>query len=512
MKSNKLPPATKPVADFKPATNGFKFENYGNDDGITNLTIAEVRRMFGEQVCASLEGGRCTLTPAAQRWMETTNKGMSGGHCEGLAALSLLMERGQIDPKLFGAPTVYGLEIKDNEHLQREVAYWFATQAVMPMADAEDKKLTPNQVVDKIQKSLKGGDAYTLGIYGPGYSQGHATTPYGIVDKGKGIIWIMHYDNNYPGEEKAIEVNRKANTWAYKTASDPNAGENEYKGDATTFTLTLAPTSVRTGPLLCHFCGDVDASEETVAKGSKKGAAPDLRQITLDGDAELLITDEAGKRLGHVGDQIVNEIPGAFFAADRSGASDVDDEPSYFVPGGKKVAVSLSNGGKRSTESDVSLLGRGYELSVEGVKLDPGQKDEISFSGDFSLVTYTTKRPRTPMLSIGVETSTADYELEVKVRGHSAGQHVELGIDLKKGTFSVKVKGDAGDQPTLGIKLIRIDDSGEKTFAHKAAAPASDQTMVLDYARWKGDKAPLHVSVLSASGAVVSEEDEGDED
>ena len=80
------------VADlgFRPEANGFSFENYGNEGGIQNLTSADMQRMFGNQVCAT-EGDTCILTPPAEQWMEETNKGMNDGHCEGMAALSLIL-------------------------------------------------------------------------------------------------------------------------------------------------------------------------------------------------------------------------------------------------------------------------------------------------------------------------------------------------------------------------------------------------------------------------------------
>ncbi len=154
-----LPPPAHPVDGFAPTTSGFKFQNYGNDKQYTNLTSNELRRMFGDKVCARIAGDDCTLTPAAESWMTVMNKSMGGGHCEGFAALSLLMQRGQLDPKQFGGATPFELSIDGNEKLQREIAYWFVTQNVMPMAAAENKTLTPNDVVGKIRESLKGGDA-----------------------------------------------------------------------------------------------------------------------------------------------------------------------------------------------------------------------------------------------------------------------------------------------------------------------------------------------------------------
>lgn len=507
IKTHELPAPTRPVADFTPAKSGFAFQNYGNDDGITNLTVTEARRMFGDLVCGSLEGDRCILTPPAEQWLESSNKSMGGGHCEGFAALALLMERGQIDPKLFGAATVAELELEGNDKLQREIAYWFVTQAVMPMGQAEDKTLSPGQVVDKLAASIKGGEeTYTLGIYGPGYTMGHATTPYAVVEKENDVVWIMHYDNNYPGQEKHIEVDRKANTWTYTTAADPAAAEHAYKGDAETKTLTLAPTSVRTGKLECHFCGSVDAP--AAEQKGHKGAAGGTCEIALEGNADLLISTQDGKRLGYADGKLVQEIDGAVAATSKSGH---EDEPIYYLPCGQALHVALDGSALASESvSDVSLIGRGYTLAVEGVSLSPGQKDEIDFAADWSRVTYTTKGNETPTLVIGIATTGADYELEVKVSGEAAGQAVELSIDLAKGTFGVTTKGDAAAK--LSVTLTKIDDSGEQIFRHEGLAAGAHQAVSFGYAAWKGDKSPLHMTVTDDKGAVVSEQDATDEE
>ena len=71
---------------FEPRTDGFGFENYGAAN-VTNLTAADLQRMFGDEVCASLDPS-CTLIPPARLWMEALNTAMDAGHCEGMAVLS----------------------------------------------------------------------------------------------------------------------------------------------------------------------------------------------------------------------------------------------------------------------------------------------------------------------------------------------------------------------------------------------------------------------------------------
>ena len=58
--------------------------------------------MFGDKVCASTAGGKCTLTYPAERWMNQAVSAMKLGHCEGIAVLSSLMYYNQTSPSLFG--------------------------------------------------------------------------------------------------------------------------------------------------------------------------------------------------------------------------------------------------------------------------------------------------------------------------------------------------------------------------------------------------------------------------
>jgi hypothetical protein len=478
-----LPATAK--ATFSPKANGFKFENYGNDEGYENLGPAELRRMFGDKVCADLEAdGSCILAPAAKAWMEEQNKGMSGGHCEGFAALALLFHLGKANVKDFGGERAFDLDIAGNAKLQREIAYWFVTQNVPPMANAEIKTLTPVQVVEKLDLELKSGkESYTLGVYQPGYADGHATTAYGVVDKGDGVSWILHYDNNFPGEEKHVEVDRTKNTWKYFTAANPAEPGMEYRGDAETFTLTIAPTSVRTSPMQCPFCGDLEADKP--ASGS--------REIFLDGLGDLLVTDESGHHLGHANGKLVNDIPGASIANYRSRTRAATHEPVYSVPAGKKLTVTLDGTVVNKPENtDVVMVGPGYTMGVHGIKLDPNQKDTLEFSADWSEVSYATQGDETPVVSFGVETPGPDFLFLFKVTGEAGGQKLDLALDLKKGVIAMQAHGKAG-KTAYALEMHRIDKGGDQVFAHEGLAVGSSEVILFNYGAWKGNGQPMAV-------------------
>ncbi len=485
---------------FTPSTKGFSFQNYGNDPGIENLTAGELERMFGAQVCGDREGEKCILTPPAAKWLAETNNAMDNGHCEGMAAMAILFEIGKLEPKDFGAASVFEIPLAGNAKLQHEIALWWSTQAIAPMSQAEIKTLAPNEVVDRLTEAFTTNqESYTLGIYMPDHSGGHATTPYAIVDQGDGKTWIMHYDNNFPGEERHIEVDRAANKWTYFTAADPKEPGSTYAGDAETKTLTIAPTSVRVGKLECPFCGDVDAPA-----GDAKGT----RQIIMDGDGDLLVTDDTGKRIGHANGVLVNEIAGAKIVDVKSISHRSEHEPIYALPGGHPLTVTLDGSTLKTKDStNVSLIAAGYTMGVYGVALSPGEQDEIHFSSDWKEVSYRTDQDETPEIEIGVETTGADYEFDIHAGGETGGQRIDLALDVKAGVIAVQATAKDGTGE-YEVEIHRIDKGGEQVFKHKGVASHGADKFVFHYADWKGNGQPMKAGLDKGGDGTIDESEE----
>src|SRR5205809_72513 len=106
------PSSGRYVADlgFRPNVNGFSFENYGQPPD-TDLTPDDLRRLFGDGVCTTTANGKCPLTPVARTWMTEVNKAMRGGHCMGMAELSLMMYLGKVRAADFGAQRAADMQL-----------------------------------------------------------------------------------------------------------------------------------------------------------------------------------------------------------------------------------------------------------------------------------------------------------------------------------------------------------------------------------------------------------------
>jgi hypothetical protein len=494
------------VADlgFRPASNGFSFENYGDDLRVTNLTAEELRRMFGDEVCANLAGGKCTLTPPAKRWMAEINRGMADGHCEGIAALSLLMFLGVVQPTAYGASSPSALSLSGNQALQREIAYWFATQFTTPTGPSEMFGLTPGGVADTLARSFAAGssatETYTMGIFQRDGGGGHSILPYAVEDRGNGITWIMVYDNNHPGAARHIEVDRGRESWRYYGSTNAAEADALYEGDASTHSLTLTPTSTRLLKQACPFCLDDE--------NSAVGGAQRYDQLTFEGDGHVLITDSQGRRFGLVGNQLVTEIPGVAYAMPKSGVTwSLESDPVYFLPAGQTFTVTIDGTSLRQTGSaDLTLVGPGYDLSVEDITLRPGQQDTLvlSPSRGGGSIAYTTAANDMPSIFIGSETKAADYSFGLQGLALQGGGTVKMALDQANGQLAISTSGGQG-VGTYALEMVRTDDYDELTFSNDRIRLRSGDTAYLNFGSWKADRDSIPLSIDYGTKGSIDE-------
>ncbi|HSJ54675.1 MAG TPA: hypothetical protein VLC52_13125, partial [Anaerolineae bacterium] len=493
---------------FRPEMHGFGFENYGGEPGITNLTAAEVHRMYGDRVCASMAGGECILTPQAEQWMKQINGYMDGGHCEGMAVLSNLMYFGQIDPADFGGTTAHDLDVED-EALQREIAYWFTTQGTYPGASVKVLD-APSEVVYALQEAFAAGqDAsewWAVGIYKRDGSGGHAVTPIAVEDLGDGLYNILVYDNNYPDAVRTIEVDTNAETWQYWASINPGVDAALYEGDAETDSLEIVAISPRLGEQECTFClegGMTGGGGEKNALLGQAEASEPYYEVWLEGAADLLIEDETGQRIGFVEGEFVNEIPGA--SGDSYKFLDVwedDSEPIYQLPVSKLYSVTVDGSRLEDVESSaVTLLGPGFFLYIDDLALDPGEQDSMVFmtEEDLFALNYQTAYAESPAIVVGKETDEADYVFMLQATDiPGAEDSFYAFLDMTENAFVVDTS-DNTEAITVDLFMFLIDETGEHVYG------ISDLTMD------PGTQAFLmYLQAEEGSGAVLAVDYDGD--
>lgn len=529
------------LSGFDPDVDGFSFFNYGNEISATNLTAAEVHRMFGDQVCASLSaGGDCTLSPPAKQWMQQINGYMDGGHCEGMAVLSALMYYNQVEPDQFGDNIPFDLTLENNVPLQREIAYWWTTQATFPGADVRISE-SPGAVLDTLIETFSNGknasEWWVMGFYQPDGSEGHAVTPIGVEELGGGLYNILVYDNNFPGETRAIEVDRNAETWQYESSPNPDIESFLYTGDADAQNLELVAISPRLETQECDFCagGPVSAFDDgagalnsTAAQKRTPtptvtpepsafpiwedvlarwgllviGEADDFYQVWLNGKADLLVIDSWGRRIGYSDGEFFDEIPGAstrnmriFFQQEKTGL-DKDKSPVFRIPVGLSFEVIVDGTPlEDAAGSDVTMIGPGYYLEVSDIWLEPGEMDSIGVGIDKSRyqLTYFTDYTESPVIAMGLETEEAGYALIVQAT-ELTGAEDSFDIALDTATQEFIINTSFNTEPsTYEILVQRLDDAGETVFGASDVVFEPENTAYIPFALGNDTSLPVDV-------------------
>lgn len=361
---------------FRPSPNGFAFANWGGEEHpIAELTPDDAAYLFGEQACARFENESCVPTPGARLWLQEMNKSKEGGHCEGMAVLSAAFFTRHEDVSEYGASEAQALK-PDDEILMRTISAYYSTQALEPVQSVTNatKEYSLQEIVDGLVAALKSGEDYpTLGIYDT--AGGHAVTPYKIERTGNARYRIYIYDNNYPGEEKYIDVDAGANSWIYDGAAlNPSEPANPWKGGAGAMDFTLVST--RFEPLQCPFCGPEDqraAAAENRAGGPPGRPNAPARQPAKPATSYTVMTPSSCDQVKAVGK---NNQPaaGASMRPLRGTRGCV-----VSLPRDQPYNVQLTG---NSGTSAMTVFGGDKVFQVDNIALRAGDVEAVSFDGD----------------------------------------------------------------------------------------------------------------------------------
>jgi hypothetical protein len=434
---------------FTPARNGFPFPNYG--PGTANLDPATIEALFGTTVCAPATAARgCVLTPTALRYLQDANREMAGGHCFGMAALSLLLFRREFPP-LSGTSTNQ-LRLKGNTPLQHAIAYVFQWQ-LLPALDNAEITGTPNHVLEFLTGSLRrpGGELYTLLIYQPGFKAGHAVTPYAIADLGGGLFNVLVYDSNWPGQTRRVSFNTRADTWRYVAAANPTAPGSLYQGNAKTGTSVLLPTTPGLGVHPCPFCPGAAHRPNAYS------------ELTLEGNpynhAHLLIRDQQGQALGYQAGTLVSQIAGGRAVRPAALTDWLErQEPVYRLPvADNALRVTIDGTGLRYPDTEhLSLIGPDHDLAIDGIQMRPGERETLVLNaGAEPAMTYTAagNQTQSPSFDVGLETAPGDYSITATALNLHPGSTITISDDPAADAFSIH--DSSGAAQTFKIELTR---------------------------------------------------------
>ena len=472
----------KIVADsgYRPKVNGFSFENYGV--GEANLSASEVRVLFGSRACMFVKkSGACVLTPSGLAWLKQQNREMSAGHCVGMSVLSLLLFRHQFP--VFGART-YKLRLRGNVRLQRAIAYAFTWQ-MLPSVTNQIVSGPPAHIVQTLIPALRqrGAETYGLDVYKPGYEEGHEVTPYAVEDRGRGRYDILVYDNNWPGTTRRVHVDTRANTWNYQF--EPG---DVYRGNAKTHTLELSPTTPGLGVHQCPFCS------------GRRDVQTHFNEIQLEGNpfnhADLLITDDQGRRIGHVGRKFVNEIPGAEAVRQRTALGGTRQERVYRIPAQLSLTVTIDGRRLRVADTEyLSMIGPGRDAGIDNLRVRPGDVDSFEVAGAVGRFVYHPAAGQTesPLFHIGLAGAGKGYRVSVKEVSLGAGSVITSQNSPTNGTLTFHDSGTNGG--TFDVTLVRYANNQVRELQTRRIELGANQKAVVHYGSVKTGDTTIPITI-----------------
>lgn len=510
----KISAQTNIVASYKfnPKTDGYGFENFGNEkrNWEDDLGAEDLIRMFGAKaVCkAGTNAQTCVMKAAAKEWARQQLEGMNGGHCEGMAVTALRMNSGApFKGKAFAADFQAGAKspfaLKLDQTVENYIAYYFTTQFFDEIGEptAASAAKGPVGIVKMLIENMKAGDdTYALGFYkyNPQTKKkfdGHAITPFAVEDAGE-VYRIHVYDNNYPGETRYVVVEKAGKqTWRYVTSTNPNEPAAEYKGDMTTKTLEITPTSVREkGCFAAPFASDADRAacvpvvEKPVARkpaetpkptpkpaespkpADAEEAADDYEgetvEFAVNGEADLLVINGAGKRIGFdpKANLFVDEIAGANAGLVKGGMG--VNLPFYSLPADPKTkSYTVTFSGKSNTaETDVDFVyaAPGFTVGFDSIRLDPNEILTTQIAADGESISFTASADgETPEIYFAVDAGDGNsYFIEVDGVALDAGKTMTMTFDGETGKLSFK--DNDGNSDKYDVDIIRTDAKGVK--------------------------------------------------
>ncbi|GAK50371.1 hypothetical protein U14_01601 [Candidatus Moduliflexus flocculans] len=477
--------------EFRPKPHGFKFENWGGGENPQgDLTADDARCLFGDQVCARIKDGKCEPTPAAKTWVKAMNKSMTGGHCEGMAALSAAFFAGAENAQDYGAKTAFDLETS-NAPVMRAISTYFVTQGIEPVASktAATRDLTLKEIVDTLTNAMKTPDEiYTLGIYGA--DGGHAITPYAVEDLGKGNYRIYVYDNNYPGAGNYVEVDLNADTWSYAGAAlNPSEKASPWTGNSGSMDLTRLDW--RYEPLICPFCDNPKPVNQL--QGCLAGKAPqttpqkptqtpesqtpiveDAILVYTDADCDgLLITDKkTSKQLRSVHNKIESQIPGAFLMALRG-------TPGCFakLPASGNYEFSLIGQPEQPKKPvDITFTRPGMVYDVSDITLSEANQNTFQISEETFV--YTPAEGSKPTVTVALDNDEGKDEMYVITDLTLRDGHSFTVGENKDGQFMLS--SDDPDQEPFDMEIITSDEEGDTEHDYEDVALPEDGEATFD--------------------------------
>jgi hypothetical protein len=238
-------------------SDSFSFANFGASATDLNFDETDLVAMFGNSDGVCIEGKTDPCVPIAEAavWARMVNQARQSGHCEGFAVLA--------------ASRFEKKETPENALLQNEgdvthgLMRAFATQ-FLPEVQQETVKwqqTAPSELIKQLKEGFASQKVpFSMGLYSD--AGGHAVLPYALKYLDGDVVRVMVYDSNWPGADRYVDVNVKAETWEFSySGKDPVTDTAKWSGGLGDIDLTSMDSRVNAK---CPFCVNKSGIAKTI--------------------------------------------------------------------------------------------------------------------------------------------------------------------------------------------------------------------------------------------------------
>jgi hypothetical protein len=228
-------------------------------------------------------------------------------------------------------------------------------------------------------------------------------------------------------------------------------------------------------------------------------------QVWFNGTGDFLLTNGKGQRLGYVGNELVNEIPGAD-ANIIDGGLDIPMEPYYTIPFSDSYTILLT--GESATDSEpasISQYGPGYATSIDDIPMTANTNDQITIASDGTRINYLSNEAKEVTMEVIVEETDTDQDWHFQVQGTDigSGQMVTATADLDQDKLIIDNSRASGGE--YDIQIVRFNATGVQTFTDTAITIAAGDSHAIDYGSWDDSTNTVPLEIDEQSDGSVDQ-------
>jgi len=482
--------------------NGYAFANFTAASSAEEFIADDLVKMFGlsKDVCV---GGTmpCTLVPEAAAFARMVNEARASGHCEGFAVSA--GERFSSAVK----PSTVTLENKGD--ITHGLMRSFATQFLKEVVTDTEKWAAASlkEKVAALEASFaKREISYTLGVYST--HGGHAILPYALEWVNKDVVKIKIYDSNWPGADRYITVDLKADKWTFVySGKDPANDPEAWTGGSADMDMTTM--SSRTSAT-CPFCASKSGVDKTILV--VRSADPNWSVTTKNGafgptgkGASRGTVSVTPMRSAVPSNGVVSYMVSAPSAEKLSFTLPAATRVSGFT---SKAAIQIDSAGSKTgtieiSDSNISTDDPTAVLTLADgalVASSNGSNNSITTSGDALAVALTTKSGQEVSLDVTSETPS------VEIRTGSSASGADYQVLTQKADNTIEQKSVATDgKETVKTVEGKLDNtSSNQALPEALASPAEKPGFIAAAERaFTGAPAAENASGEKAGSAVA---------